>query len=86
MMAELVGIFFSDAPAGIATVREAVARNDAKTVEFEAHALGANCMAHKVYEDLNPAQKARVTRAFVSTSRYEWMFWDAAWKPERWPV
>jgi len=39
-----------------------------------------------VCEDLNPAQKARVTEAFVTTSRYEWMFWDAAWKLEGWPV
>lgn len=37
-------------------------------------------------KDLNPAQKARVTRAFVTTSRYEWMFWDAAWRLEGWPV
>jgi thiaminase/transcriptional activator TenA len=37
-------------------------------------------------EDLNPTQKARVTEAFVTTSRYEWMFWDAAWRLEGWPV
>ena len=24
--------------------------------------------------------------AFVVTSRYEWMFWDAAWRLEGWPV
>ncbi len=40
----------------------------------------------KVCEDLNPAHKARVTRAFVTTSRYEWMFWDAAWRLEGWLV
>jgi thiaminase/transcriptional activator TenA len=37
-------------------------------------------------EDLNPAQKARITEAFVTTSRYEWMFWDASWRLEEWPV
>jgi thiaminase/transcriptional activator TenA len=36
--------------------------------------------------DLNPSQKARVGEAFVVTSRYEWMFWDAAWRREDWPV
>ena len=39
-----------------------------------------------VCEDLNPSQKARVGEAFVVTSRYEWMFWDAAWRLEGWPV
>jgi thiaminase/transcriptional activator TenA len=37
-------------------------------------------------KDLNHAQKARNTEAFVVTSRYEWMFWDADWKLEGWPV
>ncbi len=37
-------------------------------------------------KDINPAQRARVREAFVTTSRYEWMFWDAAWKLEGWPV
>jgi len=23
---------------------------------------------------------------FTTTSRYEWMFWDAAWRQEQWPV
>ncbi len=40
----------------------------------------------EVCEDLNPAQKARVTEAFVTTSRYEWMFWDVAWTLEEWPL
>jgi thiaminase (transcriptional activator TenA) len=39
-----------------------------------------------VCKDLNSSQKARVREAFVTTSRYEWMFWDAAWRLERWPV
>ncbi len=39
-----------------------------------------------VCENLNPAQKACVREAFVTTSRYEWMFWDAAWRLEGWPV
>ncbi len=43
-------------------------------------------LTDRVCEDLNPAQKARVREAFVITSRYEWMFWDAAWRLEGWPV
>ena len=37
-------------------------------------------------EGLSPLAKARATEAFVTTSRYEWMFWDAAWRMEGWPV
>ncbi|MGW4644019.1 thiaminase II [Sphaerisporangium sp. NPDC004334] len=31
-------------------------------------------------------QRARALEHFVTTSRYEWMFWDAAWRQETWPV
>jgi len=24
--------------------------------------------------------------AFATCTRYEWMFWDAAWRMEDWPV
>ena len=37
-----------------------------------------------VCEGLNDSQKARVEEAFVVASRYEWMFWDAAWRLEGW--
>lgn len=43
-------------------------------------------LADRVCEDLNPSQKARVGEAFMISSRYEWMFWDAAWRLEEWPV
>ena len=36
-----------------------------------------------------PADEAEVARArahFATTARYEWMFWDAAWRREVWPV
>jgi thiaminase/transcriptional activator TenA len=28
----------------------------------------------------------RLERIFLASSRYEWMFWDMAWREERWPV
>lgn len=43
-------------------------------------------LTDRVCEDLDPSRKARVTEAFVTTARYEWMFWDAAWRLEGWPV
>ena len=31
-------------------------------------------------------EKRRMEEAFVTSSRYEWMFWEMAWKEEKWPV
>ncbi|HZJ52238.1 MAG TPA: thiaminase II, partial [Actinomycetota bacterium] len=31
-------------------------------------------------------EEAKVTGHFVTTSRYEWMFWDGSWRREQWPV
>ena len=30
--------------------------------------------------------RAAMAAAFVRSSQYEWMFWDAAWRLETWPV
>jgi thiaminase (transcriptional activator TenA) len=32
------------------------------------------------------AEQRRMEEAFVTSSRYEWMFWDMAWNEEEWPV
>jgi thiaminase (transcriptional activator TenA) len=36
--------------------------------------------------DLPAARRERVRRHFITTSRLEWMFWNAAWIRESWPV
>ena len=33
-----------------------------------------------------PGERAVMQRHFVTTSRYEWMFWDMGWRLEAWPV
>jgi thiaminase/transcriptional activator TenA len=33
-----------------------------------------------------PAVRAEMQQAFTTASRYEWMFWDAAWRMESWPI
>jgi thiaminase/transcriptional activator TenA len=43
-------------------------------------------LTDKACEDLDLTAKARATEAFVTTARYEWMFWDAAWRLEEWPL
>jgi thiaminase (transcriptional activator TenA) len=40
----------------------------------------------EVASDLSDERKARVRKHFITTSRYEYMFWDAAWHKETWPV
>jgi thiaminase (transcriptional activator TenA) len=35
---------------------------------------------------LGAADAERAGAHFVTTARYEWMFWDAAWRREAWPV
>ena len=35
---------------------------------------------------LKPTERVAMRRHFVTTSRYEWMFWDMGWRRERWPV
>jgi thiaminase/transcriptional activator TenA len=35
---------------------------------------------------LGAAERAAMRAHFVTTSRYEWMFWDMGYRQERWPV
>ena len=32
------------------------------------------------------AENARMKEAFLISSKYEWMFWDMAWREEQWPI
>jgi thiaminase/transcriptional activator TenA len=35
---------------------------------------------------LRDGERETMRRHFVTTSRYEWMFWDMGWRREAWPV
>lgn len=35
---------------------------------------------------LSSAERTRMREKFVIAARYEWMFWDAAYRRERWPL
>ncbi len=35
---------------------------------------------------LGPAEETRARAHFATTARYEWMFWDAAYRREDWPL
>ncbi len=40
----------------------------------------------RIAAGLTPAQRDAMRRHFVTTSRYEWMFWDMGHRREAWPV
>jgi thiaminase/transcriptional activator TenA len=35
---------------------------------------------------ISPAERAAAARHYRATSRYEWLFWDSAYRMETWPV
>jgi thiaminase/transcriptional activator TenA len=43
-------------------------------------------LTDRIGPTLTPADEAEARRHFVATSRYEWMFWDSAYRRESWPV
>ncbi|MDQ4144379.1 MAG: thiaminase II [Actinomycetota bacterium] len=43
-------------------------------------------LTDRVGQDLSREQEARVEQRFITSSRYEWMFWDMGYRRERWPL
>jgi thiaminase/transcriptional activator TenA len=43
-------------------------------------------LADQAGHDLPGEQEERARAHFAAGARYEWMFWDAAWRCESWPV
>ncbi len=43
-------------------------------------------LVDRVGESASAAQLAAMGAHVVTTARYEWMFWDAGWRRETWPV
>ena len=54
--------------------------------EFDAVVREALALMAAAGADIGNAERARAEQRFVTTSRYEWLFWDAAWRREEWPV
>ena len=54
--------------------------------EFAAIVAEVLALVDVVGPALGPGERAAVRDHVVTTARYEWMFWDAAWRLERWPV
>jgi thiaminase/transcriptional activator TenA len=54
--------------------------------EFGAIVEDVLAVVDRVGESVSAADEAAMRERVVTTARYEWMFWDAAWQRERWPV
>jgi thiaminase/transcriptional activator TenA len=54
--------------------------------EFAAVARDVIELADRVGPALGPQERALMAERFVTTSRYEWMFWEMGYRREEWPV
>lgn len=54
--------------------------------EFATAVQGVLDLADELRPGLSEGDAARAAGHFRTATRYEWMFWDAAWRMESWPV
>jgi thiaminase/transcriptional activator TenA len=54
--------------------------------EFAATVAEVIDLTDRVGASLAPDEAARGGAHFRQTARYEWMFWDASWRTETWPI
>lgn len=53
---------------------------------FAAATAAARAIADRVESAADQATSVRMHEAFARSMTWEWMFWDAAWRRESWPV
>jgi thiaminase/transcriptional activator TenA len=54
--------------------------------EFAALAGWCRGLVDRLADGAGKAQRRRMEEAFVTSSRYEYLFWEMAWRRETWPV
>jgi thiaminase/transcriptional activator TenA len=54
--------------------------------DFAATVAQVLALTDRIGAVLNPAEEAVARAHFVTTARYEWMFFDAAYRREDWPI
>jgi thiaminase/transcriptional activator TenA len=54
--------------------------------EFTARVLRVLDVVDDVGTTIGAVERAKVQELFAAGCRYEWMFWDAAWRGEAWPI
>ncbi|MGI5489078.1 thiaminase II [Microtetraspora malaysiensis] len=54
--------------------------------EYQETVAGVLDLLDEVAAGLTDDERGRLLANATTTARYEWMFWDAAWRREEWPV
>jgi thiaminase/transcriptional activator TenA len=54
--------------------------------EFVATVESVLAIVDRIGEGASPAERERFAAIFAQGCRLEWMFWDAAWRQEAWPI
>jgi thiaminase/transcriptional activator TenA len=54
--------------------------------EFGEIARAVLALSDRIGPELSPAERERAAGHFITTSRYEWMFWEMGWRREQWPI
>lgn len=56
------------------------------SAQYEKVVRASIAVADALAEGLTAHQQEAVLQHFITTTRFEWMFWDMGWRKERWPV
>lgn len=56
------------------------------SAEFADLAAWCRDLTDRIAADLQGTARSQMEHAFLTCSRYEWMFWEMAWRNETWPV
>ncbi len=67
------------APGKVSSVEE-------RTYDRDARIIGLTAQFDELAAGLDDAAMARCERNYVISSRYEWWFWDTAYRRQNWPV
>jgi thiaminase/transcriptional activator TenA len=54
--------------------------------EFGAIVSEVLALTDRVGADLGAGERERMRRHFLTSARYEWMFWEMGYREERWPI
>jgi thiaminase (transcriptional activator TenA) len=54
--------------------------------EFAEVVRAVLALTDELGQGLTPEEQDKMTQHFVTTARYEWMFWDMGYRKEEWPV
>ncbi len=60
--------------------------NTYSSKEFESICMEVINITNEVAKDLSEKQKEEMKKHFIITSKYEYMFWDSAYRLEKWPI